>query len=519
MLGKVLGSWRIRKLLGQGGMAEVYLAESTDQTPTRKVALKIFQGEYQKELLDRFRQEASILRGLSHPNIVDLIETGEYEGRPYFVMEYVDGLPMNKVLEQRGKLHWDEVTEIGKVLSSALSYAHKHDVIHCDIKPGNLLANWDREIKIVDFGIARIAGTRASGSNMGTVDYLSPEQASGKAASRKSDLYSLGIVLYELLTGRLPFTAENDEEMLQKHRNGKFESVKKIIPDVPFELDELLTSLLEKDPEKRPTNAKSVEETLIRLQKKGLKGKPDTIKDLTAQKTRLIEGGSKSTNWNSIKPKETTESGFKTLFQAAGLLTMLAGLIALWWWLKQAPAPEELYKQAEESLQQNYYADALSKLDKLQEAHGTAMQEQVQILRQRITTQRDLQSVKGSIIFTPLQSEAERFYRQGVILFHEGKVEEARSAWENLSIAFEKLPEHAVWVQLAKDALAASKKSESEQLKKQLQLLMDKAKDEVKEVALKRLLAIKKLYQSRANLPELQETWTRLNKLLKDLEK
>src|SRR5689334_19626043 len=160
MIGEQLGRWTVVKKLSRGGMADVYLGEASDASgPEReKAAIKILRlpEDHQDRLLDRFRREIDVLRTLKHDHIVRLFEDGLYEGRPYLVMEYVDGLSLDQVLEQRGKLNWEEVVTIGQMIASALRYAHRQEVIHRDLKPANLLATWDHVVKLTDFGIARL---------------------------------------------------------------------------------------------------------------------------------------------------------------------------------------------------------------------------------------------------------------------------------------------------------------------------------------------------------------------------
>src|SRR5262249_26478371 len=221
-----------------------------------------------------------VLRKLDHPGIVRLLEHGVYEGRPFYAMEYVEGPSYEALLTSRGRLPWPEVLDLALQVCLALKHAHDRGVIHRDLKPSNLLrgapaadpggAGRFGTVKLTDFGIAWVfAGEHltVTGAVVGTAEYLSPEQAAGKPPTKRSDLYSLGGVLYTLLTGRTPFEGEV-VDLLHKHRYGQFEKPSRLVPDLPHELEESVCELLEKEPEARPGDAAVLHRRLDSLRRK-----------------------------------------------------------------------------------------------------------------------------------------------------------------------------------------------------------------------------------------------------------
>src|SRR5262245_33864998 len=211
MIGERFGVWVIDSVLGRGGMAQVYLAhEETPGGPGRPAAIKVLPAPLAQDpgVLSRFQREIDVLRQLDHPNIVRLYDAGAPEGRFYYAMEYIPGPNYEQLLKEKGRLPWPEVMGLAMQISLALKHAHDCGVVHRDIKPSNLLRAGPDLVKLSDFGIAKVfAGTHLTkiGGVVGTPEFLSPEQATGKAATSRSDLYSLGVVLYTLLTGRCPF--------------------------------------------------------------------------------------------------------------------------------------------------------------------------------------------------------------------------------------------------------------------------------------------------------------------------
>jgi eukaryotic-like serine/threonine-protein kinase len=251
---------RYRRLrpLGHGGMASVYLAEDTHLG--RLVALKLLAENLagDEEFRARFLREARLAAGLSHPNVVRVYDFGEEGGRPYIVMEYVEGETLADSLRARGSLEPAEAAELGVGACAGLAAAHEAGLVHRDVKPQNLLVGTDGKVRIADFGIARsLDGTvlTQQGTVLGTAAYLAPEQAAGEPATAASDLYALGAVLYQLLTGRTPYDAPTLPELVRKQREEPVPDVRVLAPDVSPPLAAAVMRALDRDPRGRPQSA------------------------------------------------------------------------------------------------------------------------------------------------------------------------------------------------------------------------------------------------------------------------
>ena len=249
-----LGPYIVDGIVGKGAMGLVFSAhhESTDERAAIKVLVPAIatDGKFQ----DRFTSEIESLKTLNHPNIVKLLGYGEHHGRLYYAMELVEGTNLEQELAAGRRFNWRDVTQIGIDVARALKHAHDHGVIHRDLKPANLLVDADEQIKLTDFGIAKLFGSSEktlSGNVIGTVDYMAPEQAAGEATSPRSDLYSLGCVMYALLAGKPPFQGKSIPEVLHKVRYEQHRPVTKLATDVPQDLSHVIDELLAKDPEDR----------------------------------------------------------------------------------------------------------------------------------------------------------------------------------------------------------------------------------------------------------------------------
>src|ERR671937_1764853 len=213
------GRYKILRKLGAGGMANVYLAE--DQELGRRVAIKILNERHanDEQFVERFRREAKNAAALSHPNIVSIYDRGEAEGTYYIAMEYLDGRSLKQLIVSRGPAPVNIAIDYAQQVLGAMRFAHRHGIVHRDIKPHNVMVDNEGRLKVTDFGIARAGPSQMTevGSIIGTAQYLSPEQARGAPVDQTSDLYSVGIVLYEMLTGRVPFTGDTAVEIAMKH--------------------------------------------------------------------------------------------------------------------------------------------------------------------------------------------------------------------------------------------------------------------------------------------------------------
>src|SRR6478672_10401202 len=247
----IAGRYRLDELLGRTVMSEVWRAE--DLELGRDVAIKLLAPEADTA---RFEREARAVASLAHPNVMQLYDYGESDGRPYMVLEYVPGGTLEDRLRDGGPLPDDETYEIAVGIASGLAHAHARGVVHRDLKPANVLFDEEGRPKIADFGIARLTvgeGTLTeAGTVLGTAAYISPEQAMGEAATTASDVYSFGVLLYRMLTGRLPFEANDPLQLVLQHRDATPPPIGSLRPDAPAALEATATAALAKDPHERP---------------------------------------------------------------------------------------------------------------------------------------------------------------------------------------------------------------------------------------------------------------------------
>jgi serine/threonine-protein kinase len=251
----IAGRYELEELVGTGGMSSVYRAH--DRLLERHVALKVLHQQYMADgdYVERFRREARAVAQLSHPNIVTVIDRGEQENRQFIVFEYVDGENLKSLLEREGRLSENAAIQLVLQIARGLSFAHVRGLVHRDVKPQNVLLDEDGRAKVTDFGIARSLGVQAgltqTGTVMGTSDYISPEQARGGHADEQSDIYSLGAVLYELLTCEVPYPGDNFVAVAMRHINEPPPSVRERRPDVSPRLDEAVRRAMAKEPRDR----------------------------------------------------------------------------------------------------------------------------------------------------------------------------------------------------------------------------------------------------------------------------
>ncbi len=337
------GRYELIEKIGDGGMAVVYKAK--DRLLNRYVAVKILRPEFTRDaqFIESFRKESQAAAGLQHPNIVNVYDVGK-EGNIYFiVMELIDGRPLSDIIEENGPLDYRNVIEIGKQVAAALSLAHKNHIIHRDVKPHNIMITKDGVAKLADFGIAKaissstIVNKDEGGQVMGSVHYFSPEQARGKYVDEKSDVYSLGIVLYEMLTGEVPFDGDNPVEIALMHINEDIKPPSQIIDNVPPALEKIILKATDKYQTNRYENAEVMFEDLnnvdflskkigdnILMEGAARKKKPVKINDENEEKLNAIisdKGGKKS---SKNKSKSSDE---KSKFKKA--LPWIIALIAL----------------------------------------------------------------------------------------------------------------------------------------------------------------------------------------------
>src|SRR5918911_2596076 len=275
------GRYRIERRLGSGGMADVYCAY--DHQLGRQIALKVLHRRFaqDKEFVERFRREASAAAGLQHPNVVGVFDRGEYDGTYYIAMEYLPGRTLKELIRDEAPLDQLRAIDYGIQILQAAAFAHKRGVIHRDFKPHNVIVGPEGRLKVTDFGIARAGASEMTetGSIMGTAQYLSPEQAEGHAVAAPSDLYSIGVMLYELLAGRLPFEGDSAVAVALKHLSEPPTPISHFRPDVNPALEAVVMAALAKDPAQRWQSAEDLAAGLeaARTQiEAGPNGGPDT---------------------------------------------------------------------------------------------------------------------------------------------------------------------------------------------------------------------------------------------------
>lgn len=263
---KISDRYQIIKAIGEGGMANVYLAYDT--ILDRDVAVKVLRGDLanDEKFVRRFQREALSASSLTHPNIVEVYDVGEDHGMYYIVMEYVEGRHLKDLIKKRGKLTTSEVIDIMLQITDGMSVAHDSYIIHRDIKPQNIMILENGLVKIMDFGIAMaLNSTQLTQTNsvMGSVHYLPPEQASGKGATLQSDIYSMGIVMYELLTGKLPYKGDNAVEIALKQLKEPLPDIREELPNIPQSIENIIIKATAKNPKNRYADAREMHEDLL----------------------------------------------------------------------------------------------------------------------------------------------------------------------------------------------------------------------------------------------------------------
>ncbi|WP_311643647.1 Stk1 family PASTA domain-containing Ser/Thr kinase [Selenomonas noxia] len=335
MVERVLdGRYALEALVGSGGMADVYRAK--DQLLERTVAVKILHQQYENdtEFITRFQREAKAAARITHPNIVNVYDVGVAEGRHYIVMEYVPGRTLKERIKEEGPVPVPQALQIARQIAGALAQAHANNLVHCDIKPHNILVMPDGNVKVADFGIARAVteSTMTYNDNiMGSVHYFSPEQARGTMITPKSDVYSLGVLLYEMLSGRIPFDGNTAVSIARKHLEEDPQPLHMIAPGIPPVVEALVTRMMAKDPAQRPDSSMLVQdivraEQMMRSDTEALPAfDPDATRVLTPVEAQEI--GALAEAEEDAVPQEGEERPFfrTKKFKFGMLLILLLG--------------------------------------------------------------------------------------------------------------------------------------------------------------------------------------------------
>ncbi len=321
----------ILEQLGKGGMAIVYRARDT--MLERSVAVKVLRENYSRDpaFLDRFRQEAKAAANLSHPNIVTVHDFGLDQGQLFIVMEYVPGTDLKMLIKQRGRFTPEEAVPLLIQACAGIGYAHRAGLVHCDVKPQNMLVTPDMRLKVADFGIARALSTihpeEQSEVIWGSPQYFSPEQAAGAAPSPASDVYSLGIIMYELLTGSLPFHGDTAAELAQMHIEAEPAPLVEMLPNISPVLEQILMKVLSKEPSQRYRTADQLGRVLLNFGN----AKSSPALTLTPEAASEII----SVPATSATPVADPSPEIDWISVGLGLLALVAvlGLVPFWLWV------------------------------------------------------------------------------------------------------------------------------------------------------------------------------------------
>jgi eukaryotic-like serine/threonine-protein kinase len=335
--------YQLKDTLGTGGMAVVYLAH--DLTLERSVAIKVLRQDYSKDadFRELFHQEAKAAANLSHPNIVTVHDFGLDGGRLFIVMEQVPGTDLKKLIKKQRKFSVNQAIALIIQACAGVGYAHRAGLVHCDIKPQNMLITPDMRLKVVDFGIARALATihpeEKTDVIWGSPQYFSPEQASGDPPTLASDVYSLGVVLYEMLTGQLPFIASSAEDLARLHRDTLPKSPRRLNPAIPRELDQILLKVLSKEPAARYRTADQMGRVLVTFSQQSTTVPPvtppksfetsdtSTIAPPFPNQSRPLQGEA------SIKKENPLDIDWITILLGLLVLIAVGGLIPFWLWI------------------------------------------------------------------------------------------------------------------------------------------------------------------------------------------
>ncbi len=448
-----IGPYFIERKLGSGGMGTVYLGRhrETDEF----AAVKLLPASMAREagFVARFDREIAAMKQLTNPHIVELYENGEDLGSYFYTMEFVDGETLADRLEREGRLPWREVIDYAVQVCSALKAAHNAGIIHRDLKPSNLLIGKDGTIKLTDFGVAQVFASgklTVTGGILGTAEYMSPEQAQGKRATKQSDLYSLGAVMYVMLTGRPPFTGKTALDIIQKHRFSQFDSVKRLVPEVPFWLDEVVCQCLSKKQEDRYPDAYVLSLRLKEIPKKvdlkeqqeseysELVGTAETMADVAPGASLSDEVGGTlvrdlfRAQMDAEKPDSKLHRLLDNTWILVGVLLLTCGLVYVLFRIN-TPSQEQLFQRGEdlmdrpaglawEAAKKDYFLPLIEADRERWEPEVTPYLEQIEIYELRKTL-----FGKATKQQPAPKSEAEAIILQAMELRRQGRLAEARS--------------------------------------------------------------------------------------------
>jgi serine/threonine-protein kinase len=479
LVGKDLGPLHVESELGTGAMGTVYKALRRDNGQWVAVKVIAYGLLANEKAVERFEREGEILKQLKHPNIVRFIGTGAYKKTPFFVMEYVEGDSLDKLLGRRGKYPWNDVVVLGRQLCAALQHAHQKGIIHRDLKPSNLMILRDGTLKLTDFGIAKGADfttLTATDCTVGTAAYMSPEQCRGaKTLTLKSDLYSMGVVFYELLTGRKPFQADSPIEMFRAHVESPFERPRRLVMDIPVWLDNLVCHLLEKQPDQRPFDAAMVAKALDEVEQKVVDQRSAGVDAATARAMdrRDVIAPSDETDRDAARTlrdavgrkkrrKKSVPFPERKWVRAVGLSAALAGLCGVVIYMTRPPSEDKLFRQVRSAAESREYSRTVELAHRYLVLYGGSNEEratQVKAWDRELRTERREQQltnrIYGKLKQKPAGEEEKRAYR-AVEAEDAGDLDAAGKEWLKLvnDTREEQDPDLAVYGWLAQKRLA-----------------------------------------------------------------
>lgn len=475
-----IGPYQIERKLGQGGMGTVYLGrhEETGQ----RVAVKVLPASMAREdgFVARFAREIEAMQRVTGENVVEMYDSGEWEGTYYYSMEFVEGETLTERLIREKRIGWREVIDIACQICKALKAAHNTGIVHRDIKPSNLLLSTNGICKLTDFGVAHVfAGDQltATGGVIGTVEYMSPEQAQGKRVDKRSDIYALGAVMYVMLTGRPPFTGRSALDIAQKHKFGQFDSPRRVVPDIPHWLDEVVCKCLEKNPDNRYPDSYVLQLRLQEIPRKvemahgsgtfefdSVDGNDETLAADGRQADPDAAGVAMRDlmkahieNANTQTPIERVLDS--TWFLVSALVAIILG--GVYWWNHRTPTPEQLFAQGTALMQEEpgsgWERARREIFEPLIEQDPDTWQTQAEPHLNRIRMyelRKTLLGRRGVWLKKTAKSDGERLLQRAVQLHEFGQEDETRKILTHLVMLTQGEAESLELHQLAADLLS-----------------------------------------------------------------
>ena len=466
MIGARVGNWFVEAEIGSGPLGAVYAARGYDDA-ARRAAVKVLTESLARDpvFVQKFPGEMLALQRLDHPNIAKYFDSGIHAGHAFVASERVEGTDGAKMLEA-GRCPWRDVLPIAVQAARALKHGHNRNLLHRDLKPANFMIAADGTLKLLGFGFAKIAASPLNAvPNIGTAAYLPPETASGKAPTRRSDFYSLGGVLYTLLTGRPPFTANTVVELTHKQCYALPERPGMLVPDLPVELDEFVCMLLSKDPARRPATAQAMLDELERLRGK-LERKGESLPWPAKLKPDTAEMAALPPSLGGFGPEPDAPPPPRPWLKRPWLVIPLFALVVaaiIFAYTRPGRSAEELWAAAETLVQSENPADwdrAWDEyLEPLSRKHPDKFAEEVAAAKSRIRDRKELLRAVAEGAKPDARTESERGYVRGLRLVQAGDATPARKTWQAVVAAFGPFEADARWVVLSRAGLAALDRS------------------------------------------------------------